>query len=129
MSLSGAFYWDFPPIFVELGRSLGVYVVEQGIEPYIVISKKIEGYPAVAEGVYKTLYNFHVGLPDIYKLFPLKVFYEDLVPQEAIPLPEPEVAAVEAELPLNILPFRPARRWQYNIFYPHDYRTIGKSPH
>jgi hypothetical protein len=95
MSLSGPFCCDFPPIFVELGNSLGVYVVEQNVEPVILLNSQLEDTDlSLAQIVHDRLYGFHSSLEEVYKLFPLRVYYEDLIPLEAVPMPEPEVIFV-----------------------------------
>lgn len=118
------------PVYLDLGgESFGFYRVRPGKDPYICLATELLNMPqGVHLTVYQTLLNYHKAIPadSCYRLFEMVRYYEELIP--AAPAREQEEGAVEAELPLNILPFRPARRWQYNIFYPHDYRTIGKTP-
>lgn len=97
MPFPGHLICDFPPIWTDLGDSLGLYKVELGLEPLILLNSKLEGNDlTIAQGVYNTLFSFHERLNDSYKLYPLKVYYEDLVPVEALPRPEvgPEIVFI-----------------------------------
>lgn len=113
--IPGPFVCDFPPVFAGLGKSLGMYVIEPGLEPVIILNSVLEKYPIVAQGVYTTLYNYHESLAEVYKLFPLTVYYEQLVPPEAVPIQEPEIIFIG----------RPARQWSYPVYLPQNFRMIG----
>jgi hypothetical protein len=120
MSLSGPFCCDFPPIFADLGKSLGVYVVEQSVEPVILLNSQLEGVDlSLAQAVHDALYRFHESLEEVYKLFPLKVYYEDLIEVET-PLalePEPEIIFVG----------RAFRLWKFHLANNEPIRVIGKT--
>jgi hypothetical protein len=122
MSLSGPFICDFPPIFVELGKSLGVYVIEQHVEPVILLNSKLEETNlSLAQEVYNTLYRFHDSLEEVYKLFPLKVYYEDLMPAETTLLSLPEPGEI-------IFVGRAFRIWHFHLLTSDEPpRVIGKA--
>lgn len=113
--IPGPFVCGFPPIFVKLGKSLGIYVIEQGVEPAILLNSVLEEYPIVAQAVYQTLYNYHESLQEVYKLFPLTVYYEELVPPEAVPVPEPEPEVIITR-----------RQWSYPVYLPQSFKLIGR---
>ena len=102
------------PIYAELKYHSGFYRIRPGKEAYICLNQRLlEGTEEVHLNVYQKLLDYHKAIPEDspYRLFPMTRYFEELLPTEP---------------PLKILPFRPVRRWQYNLFPRGDYRAIGK---
>jgi hypothetical protein len=79
MPFSGVFNVDLAPVYLDLDNSLGVYVVDPGEVPFIALDLSLKDKDDQATNqVYRALVDFHNSLPDVYRLFPLTVCYEDL---------------------------------------------------
>lgn len=123
MSLPGVFICGFPPLWAGLGETLGIYFIDQGLPPGIILHDRLKDFPEAARAVFDTLKRFHDCLPDVYKLFPLEVFFEDLVPPEAIPPTESEPVP-QAEIIFIGTAIRP-RKWSYTDNASRVYKLIG----
>jgi hypothetical protein len=110
MPYSGVFGAEIDLVYVDLDNIQGAYVSEPGEEPFIAINSLLKDKnEPTAQIVYQALLAFHRALPDVYRLFPIRQFYENL------PEVEPEI----------VIFARPARRWGYAAYYPDDYKMIG----
>lgn len=79
MAISGIFSVDLSPVYVELGNTLGAYVVEPGEDPMIVLNSSLKDKDnLIANLVYNALVRFHNSLLDVYRLFPIIQYFEDL---------------------------------------------------
>lgn len=114
MSFFSSFGEDLAPYYVDLDNSLGAYVADPGHSPMIILDTSLKDKQESApQLVYQALLDFHRKLPEVYRLFPLIQYFEDL---------QPEPVAVEPEI---IIFARPARRWGYAAYFPDEFRLIG----
>jgi hypothetical protein len=112
MPFKGVFEVDLTPIYVNLGNTLGAYVVEPGETPFIVLHESLKDkQDPTAQIVYQALVAFHKSLPEVYRLFPLTQYFEDL----------PEVITE----PDIIIIGRASRRWSYPVYLPQTFKLIG----
>lgn len=118
MPNSGVFGAEIDLIYVDLDNIQGAYVSEPGETPFIALNTSLKDrQDPTAQLVYQALLAYHHSLPDCYRLFPIRQFYENL-PTAAPAAPQ----VVEQEI---IVFARAPRRWGYAAYYPDDFRLIG----
>lgn len=116
MPESGVFGAELDLIYVDLDNIQGAYVSEPGEDPFIAINISLKDkQDPTANIIYQALLTFHRALPDVYRLFPIRKFYEDLPQHLPLPILEPEIIFIG----------RAFRRWKYPVYLPANFRLIG----